>query len=201
MVSFGLLTLSLVASVTCDSLSPDAAVRAVQLSPVFAATLRAAQWSPDDSARVLPWLTARACRELSATRPRVLQGAAIVTFTAFFGIEDASALLGVRGRQVILLNKIEGNRLVNELDLDAWNRFVDRLPPLPDSLIPEYVRFVAYAATGGGLLGPCVGGCDVIQVSADSMQGRAFLYPLYRKLVTIGRDRRIIAIKTKAAPN
>jgi hypothetical protein len=150
---FAVLLSALTLSGQCALLSPDPTIRLVQESPAFADALRAI-FRREPGFNTADYI-ASACQGLEPQPLTVLPGVTIVSFDAFRGIELERARFAVYRGRVILLNERPTGRLNGEVSLRQWNRLVQQLPPLPDSLRPRYACLVAGLRFNHGVLDPC----------------------------------------------
>ena len=143
----------------------------------------------------------RGCTELTVTAPVALRGGILVHFVARYGIEYTYAVFGVRGRQVYLLNPLPDGALDSGLDLPAWNRFVGRLAPLPDSLLLEYASLIGMLSGNHGFCERCA------RDSAPSIaQERSGIVTIslrnLKQSIVLGRHRELISVTfAHVAPN
>jgi len=142
-----LLSLVLTQQVACATLSADPAIRTVQRSVILDTAVAAVGRSYLAGITNLDENRYKrgACGRLTVLRNSLLGGRALVSFTAFEeNTAVISAVFGVDGNRVVLLNQRPDGALTRELDLAAWNTFMHRdLHLATDSRLLSYAFLVA----------------------------------------------------------
>lgn len=145
---------------SCDPLSPDGTIRHVQKSRAFAEAVSAA-WVSGRWRGTEALMVSIMCDSPRVYHPEMFGGSVVITRTpGEWG--SLIALFAVKGRNVVLLNRMSGDTLERGFDLDQWNRFIHLRRGLTITKTSAGGYGCVVARLFGSWQGPeCVGDTDV----------------------------------------
>ncbi len=107
---------------SCGPLSPDGTIRRVQKSRAFAQAVSGA-WVSGRWRGTEDLMVSIMCDSPRVYHPEMFGGSVVITRTpGEWG--SVIALFAVEGRNVVLLNRMNGDTLESGFDLDKWNGFI-----------------------------------------------------------------------------